>query len=151
MSKIVLKAHRVAKGKAHGEALVSKSPISFLGSVNPETGLIVEKGHEMEGKSISNKIFIFPVGKGSTQGSFQLYELKNSQKAPKAIINLRADPITAQGAIISDIPMVDRLDKDLFEIIKTGDIVEVDADQGIVTVESKSERGADRVSSGIEK
>jgi hypothetical protein len=138
MTEIILKAHKVAKGKAQGEALVSKSPISFLGSVNPETGLIVEKGHEMEGRSISDKIFIFPIGKGSTGGSYQLYELKYNQKAPKAIINLRADPITAQGAIISNIPMVDQLDKDLFEIIRTGDLVEVDADQGIVRVKSKS-------------
>jgi hypothetical protein len=138
MAEKIFKAHKVAKGKAQGEALVSQSPISFLGGVKPETGLIVEKGHELEGVSVSDKILIFPVGKGSTAGSYQLYELTYYKKAPKAIINLRADPIVAIGAIISDIPMVDKMEQNPLEVIQTGDLVEVDADQGIVRVRSKS-------------
>lgn len=137
MSEIILKGHKVSKGKAQGEALVSQSPVSFLGGINPETGLVVEKGHEIEGRNVSGKILIFPVGKGSTAGSFQLYELAYYKNAPKAIINLRADPVVAIGAIISNIPMVDELDKNPLEMIKTGDFVEVDADQGIVRVKPK--------------
>jgi uncharacterized protein len=137
MAEMILKAHKVAKGKASGEALVSKSPVSFLGGINPETGFIVEKGHEIEGKNVSGKILVFPVGKGSTAGSFQVYELAYCQNAPKAIINLRADPVVAIGAIISNIPMVDQLDKNPLEVIQTGDFVEVDADQGIVRVKPK--------------
>jgi len=135
---MILKAHKVAKGKAAGEALVSKSPVSFLGGINPETGFVVEKGHEIEGKNVSGKILIFPVGKGSTAGSFQVYELAYCKNAPNAIINLRADPVVAIGAIISNIPMVDQLDKNPLEVIKTGDFVEVDADQGIVRVKPRS-------------
>ena len=134
MAEIVLKGHKVAKGKAQGEALVSQSAISFLGGVNPETGLVVEKGHELEGVSVSDRILVFPVGKGSTSGSYQLYTLAHFKKAPRAIINRRADPIVAIGAIIGDIPMVDKLEPDPLEVIKTGDLVEVDADQGIVRV-----------------
>jgi predicted aconitase with swiveling domain len=138
MKEIIIKGHKVAKGKAQGEALVSKTSISFLGGVNPETGVVVEEGHELNGKSITDKILIFPVGKGSTAGSYQLYELAYYKKAPKAIINIQADPVVAVGAIISDIPMVDKLDQNPVEIIKTGDTLEVDADQGIVKVRSKS-------------
>ena len=138
MKEIILKGHKVAKGKAQGEALVSKTSISFLGSVNPETGVVVEEGHELNGKSITDKILIFPIGKGSTAGSYQLYELAYYKKAPKAIINIQADPIVAIGAIISNIPMVDKLEENPLEIIQTGDFVEVDADQGIVKVRSKS-------------
>ena len=134
MTEIILKGHKVAKGKARGEALVSQSPISFMGGVNPETGLIVEKGHELEGASISEKILIFPTGKGSTVGSYQLYELTIQKKAPKAIINVRADPIVAIGAIMGNIPMVDKLEQSPLEVIKTKDLVEVDADQGIVRI-----------------
>jgi hypothetical protein len=126
------KAHKVAKGKALGEALVSHSPISFMGGVNPEIGLVVEKGHELEGVSIANKVLIFPVGKGSTAGSYQLFELVYFRKAPVAIINLRADPVVAIGAIIGNIPMVDKPEENLLEVIKTGDLVEVDADHGTV-------------------
>lgn len=134
MSEIVFKAHKVAKGKAQGEALVSRSAISFMGGVNPETGVVLEEGHELEGVSVADRILIFPVGKGSTSGSYQLYTLVHFKKAPRAIINRRADPVIAIGAIIGDIPMVDKLEPDPFDVIKTGDLVEVDADQGIVKV-----------------
>ena len=138
MTEIVLKGHKVAKGKAQGEALISHSPISFFGGVNPETGVVVDRGHELEGVSIADKILVFPVGKGSTGGSYRIYELTVNNKAPRAIINLQADTIIAIGTIIASIPMVDKLEPNPMEVIKTGDIVEVDADQGIVKVRSKS-------------
>ena len=134
MAEIILKGRKIAKGKTQGEALVFQSPISFFGGVDPETGLIREKGHELEGVSISDKVLVFPVGKGSTAGSYQLYELTINGKGPKAIINVRADSIVAIGAILSSIPMVDRLDCNPFEVIKSGDFIEVDADQGIVRI-----------------
>ena len=40
------------------------------------------------------------------------------------------------GCIISEIPMVDSLDHDPVAVIKDGDIVEVDADAGTVSVTS---------------
>lgn len=138
MTEIILKGHKVVKGKARGKALVSGSPISFQGGVNPQTGLVVEKGHELEGVCISDKILVFPTGKGSTVGSYQVYELSIWGKAPKAIINIRTDPIVAVGAIIASIPIIDRLERNPLEVIKTGDLVEVDADQGIVKVKSNS-------------
>ncbi len=134
MTEIVLKGHKVAKGKAQGEALVTSSAISFLGGVNTETGCVVEKGHELEGQCITDRILVFPTGKGSTAGSYQLYELAYSSKAPRAIINKRADSIIAIGAILGNIPMVDRVEPDPLQAIRTGDMVEVDADLGIVTV-----------------
>ena len=134
MAEIILKGHKIAGGKAQGEALVCQSPLSFMGGVNPQTGLVVERGHELEGISICDKILVFPTGKGSTVGSYQLYELTIEKKAPKAIINVRADSIVAIGAILGNIPMVDRLDQNPLEVIGTGDPVEVDADQGIVRV-----------------
>ena len=138
MNEIVLRAHKVSKGKAAGEALVSKSPVSFLGGINPETGFVVEKGHEIEGQNVAGKILVFPVGKGSTAGSFQVYELACQKNAPRAMINLRADPVVAIGAIISNIPMVDQLERNPLEMIKTGDFVEVDADQGTVKIRPRS-------------
>ena len=66
MTEIILKGHKVAKGRAQGEALVSKSPISFLGGVNSDTGIIVEQGHELEGMSVADKILIFPISRWAT-------------------------------------------------------------------------------------
>jgi len=128
-----IKGRIISKGKAQGEALLSKDAISFLGGINPKTGICEEPNHSLFGKCISNKILIFPHGKGSTVGSYVMLQLKKNNKAPAAIINLEAEPIIAVGAIISNIPMLDKLEKDPFEQIKEGQKIEVDADNGAVS------------------
>ena len=131
---IKLKAHIVSRGCAKGEALVTAQPISFLGSVDPKTGIVVEKGHELAGTSIKGKVLVFPGGKGSTVGSYVIYQLKKNNAAPSAMINIKAEPIVAVGAIISDIPLVDRAEKNPVMAIKTGDKVLVDAIVGRVEI-----------------
>jgi predicted aconitase with swiveling domain len=128
---VTLAGRKVAKGKASGEAVVSSDGISFYGGVDPETGKVVEKGHPLEGQSVTGKILVFPTGKGSTVGSYTLYEMKKRGTAPAAIINGEIETIIAVGAIISEIPCVDKIDIDK---IKTGDRIEVDADNARVTV-----------------
>lgn len=129
-----LKAHIVSRGKAQGYALVSSSPISFLGSINVKTGMVVEKGHELEGISIKGKVLVFPGGKGSTVGSYAIYQLKKNGSAPSAMINIHAEPIVAVGAIISDIPLVDNVEQNPVNVIKNGDKVLVDAILGSVEI-----------------
>ncbi len=129
-----LSAHIVSRGRAEGDALVTSQPISFLGSVDPRTGFIIEKGHELAGKSIKGKVLVFPGGKGSTVGSYVIYQLKKNGAAPSAMINIKAEPIVAVGAIISDIPLVDRIEKNPVTTIKTGDKVLVDAIVGSVEI-----------------
>ncbi len=120
---MILKGRVIKAGKAEGEALVSPDPIGFYGNIDPETGIIIEKGHPLEGKSIAGKILVFPTGKGSTVGSYTIYRLKKNGKAPSAMIVKESEPIIAVGAIISDIPMVDQID---ISKIKTGMKVRVD-------------------------
>ncbi len=131
---IILKAHIVSRGMAQGVALVTSQPISFLGSVDVKKGIVVEKGHELEGQSISGKVLVFPGGKGSTVGSYAIYQLKKNGQAPIAMINVKAEPIVAVGAIISDIALVDNVEKNPIDIIKTGDKVLVDAIVGSVEI-----------------
>ena len=126
-----MKGRKIFKGKITGEALVTGDDISFYGGCDPETGEIVEKGHQLEGKSVSGKILVFPSGKGSTVGSYVLYALKKANKAPLAIVNKATDPIVAVGCIISEIPAVDQIDIDQ---LKTGQKVEIDADNGVISV-----------------
>ena len=132
--KLVLKGRLVSPGKASGEALVTEERIGFNFGVDPDTGTIVERGHELEGKSVAGKILVFPSGKGSTGGSFSIYQMGILGTAPKAMINMRSETIVAVGAVMAHIPLIDRLDLDPIETIKNGDHVEVDADRGIVTV-----------------
>ena len=137
MGEIILKGHRVVKGKAEGEALVSDKAFAFMSLLDMKTAVVIEKGSPWEGISIAGKILVFPIAKGSTANSSTIFELARLGIQPKAIINLKADPAQVSGAIISNIPMVDRLDGNPIELIKTGDHVEVDADNGIVRVRSR--------------
>ena len=118
-----------------GEALVTNSPITFLGFVNKETGEIVEKEHELYGKSIKNKIFVFPRGIGSTVAPYVLINLKRNNSAPLAIINRESDSGTVAGASASRIPMVYRLDKDPVASIQTGQKIRIEINNGQATIE----------------
>jgi predicted aconitase with swiveling domain len=104
-------------------ALVSPEPIGFLGGVDPETGVVIESGHPLEGESVAGRVLVFPTGKGSTVGSYTLYRLARNGVGPAAIVNAESEPIVAVGAIISDIPMVDRVD---IAQLSTGDIVVIE-------------------------
>jgi hypothetical protein len=122
----------IKAGQAEGSALVSPEPLGFFGMVDPETGIVVEKGHPLEGETVSGRVLVFPTGKGSTVGSYILYRLAKSGRSPVAIINAESEPIVAVGAIISDIPMVDLVD---IKQITTGDLVSiVDAQVSIRTI-----------------
>lgn len=132
---MILTGRKVMGGKAEGEALVSTEPVSFYGGVDPVTGCVTEPGHCCCGENITGKIFVFPTGKGSTVGSYVIYRMKKLGTAPAAIINVETEAILATGCVISDIPLVDMLDHDPVEIIKTGMHVKVDADMGKVEID----------------
>lgn len=127
-----MKGRMISPGKARGEAIVSKEPIGFYGGIDPKTGVVIEKGHELEGKSVEDKILVFPQGKGSTVGSYIIYGLKKNGVAPAAIVNKETETIVATGVILAGIPCVDGIDIDK---IKTGDKLKVDADEATVEVE----------------
>jgi predicted aconitase with swiveling domain len=98
-----------------------------------DKGILTEKGHELEGKSFAGKVLVFPQGKGSTVGSYALYRLKKNNVSPLAMINKECEPIVAVGAIISDIPCVDKID---ITQINTGDLIEIE--DGKVTITKKA-------------
>jgi predicted aconitase with swiveling domain len=124
-----LKGRIISKGIGEGEALATSQPISFYGGVDPNTGEIIEKGHELQGKNVKGKILVFPNGKGSTVGSYTLYRMKKNGMAPAGIINKECETIVAVGAIISEIPCVDKVD---ISEIKTGDTIRIE--DGVVTM-----------------
>ena len=119
----------IKRGRAEGTALVSTKPLSFLGGVDPDTGVVLDPASDIRGASVTGRILVFPTGKGSTVGSYILLRLGTSGAAPAGIINASSEPIVSVGAIIADIPMVDHIP---LEGIETGDTVIIDG--GTVTV-----------------
>lgn len=129
---MVIKCRPISKGKAKGELIVSNELLSFLGGVNPNTGEVIDSNHELKGKFIKDKILFIPGGKGSTVGSYVIFQMKKNNVAPLAIICLNAEPIIATGAIISDIPMVDLPEST--EGLVNGAKVEVNGEKGEIRI-----------------
>lgn len=128
-----IKCRMISKGREEGECVVTSESISFLGGVDPKTGTVIDKKHELYGQCITDKILVIPSGKGSTVGSYVIYQMAKNDTAPKAIICQKAEPIIAIGAIISKIPMVDNPEIDIVNSLKDVQSVVVDADNSIIT------------------
>ena len=131
---MILRGRKIFPGIAEGEALVTSQGISFYGGVDPTKGVVIEQNHELEGKSISGKILVFPKGKGSTVGSYTLYRLKKNGAAPAGIINAECETIVAVGCIIAEIPCVDQID---ISMIKNGAWVLIDGNKSIVEIKDR--------------
>jgi len=134
---LILKGKGIIPGLGEGRALVSSQPISFWGDLEPETGMIISRRHELFGKNITGKILVFPYGKGSSSGCGILLEAIRCRKAPTAIINLNTEPILALGPIVAEelygksLPIIILPEKS-FNLLKTDDYLIVDLAKGEV-------------------
>jgi predicted aconitase with swiveling domain len=131
----VLSGSCIVGGHARGRALVSKAPICF----SPEyfdlpTGTYLEKGHDLCGESLKGHILVFPHGRGFSGGAYCIYALAQFGTAPVGCIASRLESVSLIGMVMSHIPTVDRLDTDPFDAIRYGDLVELNADAGVVRV-----------------
>ncbi len=133
MAQRILTAKPIVPGRAEGPALVSRQPLCLWGGLNPQTGEIIDPRHDRAGEIATNKIFIFPHGRGSSTASAILADAIRNQTAPAAIINLKTDPILALGSIVSDelyrqmIPIF-LLPEDAFYSIKDEDYLIIESD-----------------------
>lgn len=133
-SEIVLKCHKIVGGYGEGEALVSHEPICFY-LTDPKTGIVREKNHELAGKNLAGKVSVFPSGKASSVVQIDgLFKLAQHSVAPKALIVKDVETVLVVSAFMVKVPLVDRLEKDPFEFIRTGDFVKVDAEKSTVTI-----------------
>ena len=129
---MIFKGKSIVKGYFKGEAIVSRQPISFLGGVDPESGIITEKGHELKGLSLSKKVLIIPHGKGSTVGSYVIYSLAKRGLAPGAIVTTSLDVMILTGCVISNIPLISNVTEEIFSHVRNGSIIEVDGSKGLI-------------------
>jgi hypothetical protein len=134
---ITLKCHKIIGGYGEGEALVSHEPICFY-LTDPKTGVVRERSHELAGKNLANKVLVFPSGKASSVVQIDgLFKLASHNVAPKALIVKDVETVLIVSAFLAKVPLVDRLEKDPFEVIRTGDFVKVDAEKCRVLITRK--------------
>jgi predicted aconitase with swiveling domain len=118
-----------------GETLVTDVPITFLGFVNRITGEIEEEGHPINGKSMKDKILIFPKGSGSTVAPYVLLGLFYNGNGPKAIINTDLDQQTIPACSILNVPYAHSFEKNPCQAINTGDKIKLELKNGCVKLE----------------
>jgi uncharacterized protein len=130
---VEIKGRGIVPGRVEGEALVSHETISGWGGIDPATGTIIERRHELFGVCFTGKVLVFPGAKGSSgwSGFFQATRLLGT--APLAMVFTTLSTKSALGAVVTRVPTVTDLDDDPTTVIETGDWVIVDADKGLVT------------------
>jgi len=140
---IVLKGNPIVKGNASGPALVTRIPMNFTASFTKPKNLLpfwrslVQDGnHDLFNKNIKGTVFIYPATIGSTYTGMVLLELMYQDSAPAAIIAQSADPLMVAGPVLAEvwfrkgIPVVEYPGADIFDRIRSGDLVEVRGDTG---------------------
>ena len=135
---IRLRCRRVVGGRGEGVALVSERPVSFLEGVDVETGVITDPETGLLGESVSGRVLVFPWCRGSTVGTYAIYGLARNGVAPSAMVCVEADIISAVGCAMAGIPLVHRVERNPLDVIRSGDYVVVDADEGFLEVRSRS-------------
>jgi len=124
-----IKVRPIVRGTVEGEAIVSPTPISFLGDIDPNNGKVRDRNNPLFGASITNKIFIFPQGKGSTVGSYVIYGLRVNEVAPLAFVVNKAETIVIAGAILANIPLFEQIEGNISKVIKNGDTLRIDSEK----------------------
>ncbi len=122
----------IVKGYAEGYALPCTKPINLL-TIDGD-GIVNDHTSELNGKSIADRVLIYPNAIGSSVGAYRLYALKVNGKAPKAIVCMRADIITASSAAIASIPLVDMVEcyDDMLNALTNNNLIRVDAYNGLI-------------------
>ena len=131
---LVLRGRPVVDGVAEGVAFVTSQTISGFGGIDPMTGTITERRHEKVGQSFAGKVLVFRGAKGSSGWASNFQAARLAGAGPKAVIFNELTTKMALGAVVMRVPAMTDLDQDPLEVIRDGDWVRVDADQGIVEV-----------------
>ena len=132
-----MKGRGVVKGRAEGEALVADATLSFWGEVDAVTGKVIAVGHPLEGETLKDRVLVIRSTKGSSGTPMILHLAKLEGNAPVAFVNVEVDGLAALGCIVNEIPMMTDLEQNPFDVIETGDRVEVDADAGVIRIVKK--------------
>lgn len=130
-----LKCHQGMGPVVEGEALVANDNFSARYDLDRIKGVFSRPQHALAGQSYNGKILVLNTAKGGVASAWMLHEMKSRGITPKAIIFNAANTILAQGAALAGLTMVDRFeDGDVTTLIKTGDRLRIEPEQGLVTV-----------------
>ena len=118
-----------------GIAMVTDVPITYLGYVNRDSGVIEEVGHPLDGQAIEDKILIYPKGSGSTVAPYVLMGLIYTDKGPRAIVNRDVCSLTLPACSLLDLPYSHGFEEDPCLAVNDGDKIRVSKSGDKVTLQ----------------
>ena len=130
---ITLAGVGLVAGIAQGIAQTCLEAVS-VARIDPETGILHEPGHALDGFVLAGKILVFPAGKGSSSGSYVLMNLAANKAAPRGIVIGTPDAVVVAGAVLAQIPLVACLDPSALSFIHDGDSIRIDGAIGLVRI-----------------
>lgn len=133
---IILHGRGAIPGIAEGEAIVCPDSIAGnSGALGDIDGIIYEKGNINYGICIKDKILVVPCSKGSNGFSAHFKGAYIAGVRPSGWIATKVDARLGVAMASMNIPaVVDFVDCDPINVIKTGDWVRIDGATGTVTV-----------------
>ena len=136
MAEQVIRGHKGIGQPVRGLALVAADNFSARYDLDRERGVFSRPAHELYGQSYLHKVLVLNAAKGGVATSWMLAEMAVRGMAPLALLLNFANPIMAQAAAFSGIPLLDRFERDITQAITTGQEVAVDPARGLIRVVS---------------
>lgn len=137
----VLHCHRGIGPVVTGAVLVADDGFSARYDLDRKAGVFSRRAHKLFGESYAGKVLALNTSKGGVATAWMLHEMAARGTVPLALLFNRVNPIIAQGAAFADVSLVDRFDGDITKLLRRGDVVRVDPEQGEVTIMSRAEEG----------
>jgi len=100
-SACVIAGRPLVRGEAGGTVLVLEDGLSFAMAVDVSSGRITDVRSPRAGDSVSGRVLVVPMGRGSSSASTSLAEAIRLGTAPAGIVLHEADEILAVGAIVA--------------------------------------------------
>jgi len=117
-----------------GVALVAADNFSARYDLDRERGIFSRPTHKLHGQSYVGRVLVLNAAKGGVATSWMLAEMAARGMAPLALLLNYANPIMAQAAAFSGIPLIDRFESDITQAIASGEEIELDPAAGAVRV-----------------
>ena len=134
MSNLRIYGRGANPGIAEGPALISRRTIMGWGGIDIHTGIVLEKGHPLEGRSIKDTVLILDGSKGSNGWSLFFHSAQVAGFGPAALIFPKLDSRTAVTAAVLNVPLITAIDVDIFDLVKLDDWLRVDGDRGLIEI-----------------
>jgi predicted aconitase with swiveling domain len=136
MTTKVIRGRGAVSGTAEGYAVVFPDSIAGnSGALGDVDGVVYEKGNVNYGVSIKGKILVVPCAKGSNGFSAHFKGAYVAGIRPAGWVATRVDARLGVALASMNLPaVVDFEDADPVNVIKTGDYVRIDGDNGEVII-----------------